>query len=197
LREACRTAATWPDALTIAVNLSPAQFTGGSISTTVAAVLAETGLDPRRLELEITESLLLGDSEQTIVELHNLKALGVSIVMDDFGTGYSSLSYLWQFPFDKIKIDRSFMQGLDNSGRDAGTIVKTIIALGRELHMRVTVEGVESAEQTVFLERAHADLVQGFHFGRPIAAAELAAFMVKASRRQAKLPGQRELRAAG
>jgi EAL domain-containing protein (putative c-di-GMP-specific phosphodiesterase class I) len=129
-----------------------------------------------------------------MVELNKLKALGVSMVMDDFGTGYSSLSYLWQFPFDKIKIDRSFMQGLDNSGRDAGTIVKTIIALGRELHMRVTVEGVESTEQTVFLERAHADLVQGYHFGRPIPATELAAFVLKAAQRQPSGAGRQGLR---
>jgi diguanylate cyclase (GGDEF)-like protein len=145
LREACRTAATWPEHLTVAVNLSPAQFLAGSISGIVAAALKEAGLAAHRLELEITETLLLGNSEAIMAELKTLKAMGVAIVMDDFGTGYSSLSYLWRFPFDKIKIDRSFMQGFDGSGREAKTVVKTIIALGRELNMRVTVEGVETA----------------------------------------------------
>ena len=146
LREACRTAATWPEPLTVAVNLSPAQFEAGSVSTIVANALKEAGLAPHRLELEITETLLLGNNEAIMAELQTLKAMGVAIVMDDFGTGYSSLSYLWRFPFDKIKIDRSFMQGFEGSGRDAETVVKTIIALGRELNMRVTVEGVETAQ---------------------------------------------------
>ncbi len=109
--------------------------------------------------------MLLGDSESVLAELLALKALGVAIVMDDFGTGYSSLSYLWRFPFDKIKIDRSFMQGFERPGRDAATVVKTIIALGRELHMRVTVEGVETAKQAAFLEQINGDQVQGFFFG--------------------------------
>lgn len=173
LREACRTAMTWPDHLTVAVNLSPAQFDAGSVSTMVAAALKETGLAAHRLELEITETLLLGDTEAIMTELRMLKATGVSIVMDDFGTGYSSLSYLWRFPFDKIKIDRSFMQGFDGSGRDAETVVKTIIALGRELKMRVTVEGVETAKQAAFLDDAAGDQAQGFYFGRPIPASEI------------------------
>jgi diguanylate cyclase (GGDEF)-like protein/PAS domain S-box-containing protein len=134
LREACRTAVIWPEDLTIAVNLSPAQFSTGSVSDAVTAALKESGLAARRLELEITETLLLGNSEAIMAELLILKAMGVAIVMDDFGTGYSSLSYLWHFPFDKIKIDRSFMQGFDDSGHDVRAVVKTIIALGRELH---------------------------------------------------------------
>ena len=152
LREACRAAAAWPDSLTVAVNLSPAQFETARVSAIVAAALEESGLAAHRLELEITETMLLGNSEAIMMELQSLKAMGVAIVMDDFGTGYSSLSYLWRFPFDKIKIDRSFMQGFDASGRDAETVVKTIIALGRELHMRVTVEGVETAQQAAFLD---------------------------------------------
>jgi diguanylate cyclase (GGDEF)-like protein len=175
LREACRTAATWPDHLTVAVNLSPAQFLAGSVSEIVAAALNEAGLAAHRLELEITETLLLGDSAAIMAELQTLKAMGVAIVMDDFGTGYSSLSYLWRFPFDKIKIDRSFMQGFDGSGRDAETVVKTIIALGRELQMRVTVEGVETPQQVAFLDKADGDQAQGFFFGRPIPASEVAA----------------------
>src|SRR5450755_2410063 len=159
LREACKAAADWPEPLTVAVNLSPAQFEGGSVSAIVASALKATGLAPHRLELEITETLLLGNSKTIMKELQTLKAMGVAIVMDDFGTGYSSLSYLWRFPFDKIKIDRSFMQGFDASGRDAETVVKTIIALGRELNMRVTVEGVETAKQAAFLDGADADQV--------------------------------------
>jgi diguanylate cyclase (GGDEF)-like protein len=175
LREACRTAATWPEPLTVAVNLSPAQFVAGNVSDIVGAALKEAGLAARRLELEITESLLLGNTQAIMAELHALKATGVAIVMDDFGTGYSSLSYLWRFPFDKIKIDRSFIQGFDGSGRDAETVVKTIIALGRELHMHVTVEGVETAEQAAFLDTVDGDQAQGFFFGQPIPASEIAA----------------------
>jgi EAL domain-containing protein (putative c-di-GMP-specific phosphodiesterase class I) len=101
--------------------------------------------------------------------------MGVAIVMDDFGTGYSSLSYLWRFPFDKIKIDQSFMQGFDSRGRDARTVVKTIIALGRELNMRVTVEGIENASQAAFLDTIDGDEVQGFFFGQPVPASEVSA----------------------
>lgn len=179
LKEACQAAATWPEPLTVAVNLSPAQFEASSVSAIVANALKEAGLAPHRLELEITETLLLGNSETIMQELQTIKAMGVAIVMDDFGTGYSSLSYLWRFPFDKIKIDRSFMQGFDASGRDAETVVKTIIALGRELHMRVTVEGVETAKQVAFLDGANADQVQGFFFGRPVPASEISAGILK------------------
>ena len=183
LREACRTAATWPEHLTVAVNLSPAQFLAGGVSDIVAAALKEAGLAAHRLELEITETLLLGNSEAIMAELQTLKAMGVAIVMDDFGTGYSSLSYLWRFPFDKIKIDRSFMQGFDGSGRDAKTVVKTIIALGRELNMRVTVEGVETAAQAAFLDKADGDQAQGFFFGRPVPASEVGAIFSRIFRR--------------
>ena len=175
LQEACRTAATWPENLTVAVNLSPAQFLAGNISDIVAGALKAGGLAAPRLELEITETLLLGNSEVIIAELQKIKAMGVAIVMDDFGTGYSSLSYLWRFPFDKIKIDRSFMEAFDGSDRDPETVVKTIIALGRELNMRVTVEGVETAKQAAFLDKADGDQAQGFFFGRPVPATEVGA----------------------
>ncbi len=125
-------------------------------------------------------------------ELRTLKAMGVAIVMDDFGTGYSSLSYLWRFPFNKIKIDQSFMLGLDRSGRDAETIVKTIIALGRELNMRVTVEGVETAKQASFLDEIKGDQAQGFFFGRPVAGTEVAAIILADFQ-----DGRREGHAAG
>ena len=173
LREACQTATTWPNDLTVAVNLSPAEFESGAIVDSVAAALKESGLNPHRLELEITETLLLGNSEKTMHDLQKLKAMGISIVMDDFGTGYSSLSYLWKFPFDKIKIDRSFMESFEKSGGNVETVVKSIIALGREMHMRVTVEGVETLDQVDFLNKADADQVQGFYFGRPVPAAEV------------------------
>ncbi len=175
LREACRTAAAWPRHLTIAVNMSVAQFDVGSVCDVVAVALNEAGLEPHRLQLEVTESLLLGDSESVLTELRTLKAMGVAIVMDDFGTGYSSLSYLWRFPFDKIKIDRSFMAGLDHAGQNSETVVRSIIALARELHMRVTVEGVETAEQAAFVHDAEGDQAQGYFFGRPIPASEIAA----------------------
>jgi diguanylate cyclase (GGDEF)-like protein len=175
LNQACRTAVTWPSDLTVAVNLSPAQFESGDIVETVAGALKASGLVPSRLELEIVEKLLLDSNESTMRQLHALKELGVSIVMDDFGTGYSSLAYLWKFPFDKIKIDRSFIQHLANSGsREVETVIKTIIALGRELHMRVTVEGVETRPQADFLDSVDADQLQGFFFGEPMPAADLA-----------------------
>jgi len=126
-------AAGWPRHLTVAVNLSPTQFFAGRVSEIVAAALRKP-IWSRSARLEITETLLLGDSESVMIELRTLKQLGVAIVMDDFGTGYSSLSYLWRFPFDKLKIDHSFMQGSD---RDAETVVKTIITLGaRTAHAR-------------------------------------------------------------
>jgi diguanylate cyclase (GGDEF)-like protein len=180
LRESCRMATTWPEALTVAVNLSPAQFESGTIVDVVAKALAESGLKAHRLELEITETLLLNNTEAVLVMLRRLKDLGVSIVMDDFGTGYSSLSYLWKFPFDKIKIDRSFMESFETSGRDVETVVKTIIALGREMKMRVTVEGVETAQQVDFLYDADADQVQGFYFGKPVPAAAVSGDVLKA-----------------
>ena len=190
LREACRTAATWPKHLTIAVNMSATQFEAGAVSQTVAAALKEAGLEANRLELEITESLLLGDKESTMAELRALKTMGVGIVMDDFGTGYSSLSYLWRFPFNKIKIDQSFMLGLDRSGQDAKTVVKTIIALGRELNMRVTVEGVETAKQVGFLDKVKGDQAQGFFFGRPVPSSELAAVILSDFQSSKERPAQ-------
>ena len=179
LHEACHTAASWPEHLTVAVNLSPVQFESGDIENVVADALKASGLAPHRLELEITEALLLRNNDATMATLKRLKAMGVSIVMDDFGTGYSSLSYLWKFPFDKIKIDRSFMESFEKSGRDVETVVKSVIALGREMKMRVTVEGVETPAQIDFLYDADADQVQGFYFGKPVPAAEVSADILK------------------
>lgn len=179
LHEACRTAMSWPEHMTVAVNLSPSQFSLGSVSAIVAAALKDTGIEAHRLELEITETLLLGDPESVLKELQTLKSMGVAIVMDDFGTGYSSLSYLWRFPFNKIKIDRSFIQAFGSSTGDAETVIKTIIALGRQLHMHVTVEGVESDHQMSFLKGVDADHVQGFYFSGPVPATEVAACIMR------------------
>jgi diguanylate cyclase (GGDEF)-like protein len=191
LREACRIAMTWPDHLTVAVNLSPAQFTAGSVSEMVAAALKETGLAAHRLELEITETLLLGDSEAIMAELHTLKAMGVAIVMDDFGTGYSSLSYLWRFPFDKIKIDRAFVVALDDAEGNGETVLRAIVGLGRALGLQVTVEGVETARQLAFLRELRVHQIQGFYFGRPMPARQVAAaIMADFHRASAALPAE-------
>jgi diguanylate cyclase (GGDEF)-like protein len=184
LRQACRTAAGWPENLRVAVNLSPAQFDSGDIGAVVTAALRESGIAPGRLEVEITEELMLANDARNVAALAQLKAMGVGIVMDDFGTGYSSLSYLWKFPFDKIKIDRSFIQGLGSEDAPVATVVKTIIALGRELHMTVTVEGVETAEQSRFLEAADAQQAQGFWFGKPMPAEDTAIVILDDLRRR-------------
>jgi EAL domain-containing protein (putative c-di-GMP-specific phosphodiesterase class I) len=179
IRSACKAAAEWPDHLTISVNLSAAQFGSGNICEVVASALVESRLAPERLELEITETLLLRDTEEVLADLRKLKRLGVSIVMDDFGTGYSSLNYLWRFPFDKIKIDRSFMSSLGKPDRSVETIVRTIVDLGHSLNMRVTVEGVEDADQVAFTRSVDCDEVQGFFYGRPVNTTDLSVSMLK------------------
>ena len=160
-------------------NLSPAQFKAGGVSRTVRQALEQSGLSPRRLELEITEGLLLADDADIMQELADFKALGVSIVMDDFGTGYSSLSYLWKFPFDKIKIDRSFMRAFETDERHVATILQVILSLSRALRMRVTAEGVETPAQAAFLRELGCDEVQGFLFGRPMPLIDVAATILK------------------
>lgn len=179
LKEACRAAVTWPRHLFVAVNLSPTQFGNGSIAALVAKTIDETGLSPDRLELEITESLLLDDSEQIMAELHQLRGLGVRIVMDDFGTGYSSLSYLWKFSFDKLKVDRSFMADFGHAGDRAKTVLRTVIGLGRELDMQIVVEGVETAEQVDFLKKIRGDQAQGYFFGTPMPGIDVPFFIAE------------------
>jgi diguanylate cyclase (GGDEF)-like protein len=166
LREACREAASWPRPLQIAVNLSPVQFRHGDLPSFVHAVLLETGLPAGRLELEITEGVLIGDFSRAVSILRRLKALGVRIAMDDFGTGYSSLSYLQSFPFDKIKIDQAFISNLDRNAQSTA-IVRAVIGLGHGLSLPVSAEGVETKEQMNILMREACDEVQGFLFGRP------------------------------
>jgi diguanylate cyclase (GGDEF)-like protein len=166
LREACREAASWPRPLQIAVNLSPVQFRHGDLPGLVHSVLLETGLAAGRLELEITEGVLIGDFSRAVSILRRLKALGVRIAMDDFGTGYSSLSYLQSFPFDKIKIDQAFIANLDRNVQSTA-IIRAVIGLGHGLSLPVSAEGVETQEQMSFLVRESCDEVQGFLFGRP------------------------------
>ena len=154
------------------MNLSPIQFGKGNIVETVARVLSETGLAPNRLELEITESVLLRDDEVNVSKLHQLKSLGVSIVLDDFGTGYSSLSYLRMFPFDKIKIDRSFVAEISTRD-DCAAIVTAVIGLARSLDMITTAEGVETAEQFELLRIAGCGQMQGYLFDHPRAVSQV------------------------
>ena len=173
LRTACREAASWPRPLDIAINLSPVQFQHGDLPTLVHQILLETGLAPARLELEITEGVLIGDFNRAVSILRRLKALGVRIAMDDFGTGYSSLSYLQSFPFDKIKIDKSFIANLGRS-QQAAAIVRAVIALGRGLDLPVVAEGVETEEQLKFLAAEQCNEIQGYFVGRPKPIAEYA-----------------------
>jgi diguanylate cyclase (GGDEF)-like protein/PAS domain S-box-containing protein len=173
LRTACRQAMAWQraglPALRVAVNLSPAQFREAGFAEEVTAVLADTGLDARLLEVEITENVLIRDTATVIDVLFKLRELGVQIAMDDFGTGYSSLSYLQRFPFDRIKIDRSFVHDMSNNP-DAAAIVGAVIALGQRLNMSTTAEGVENREQFDCLRNEACEEVQGYYFGRPMPA---------------------------
>jgi EAL domain-containing protein (putative c-di-GMP-specific phosphodiesterase class I) len=167
LREACREAASWPVPLQVAVNLSPAQFMHGDVVSLVHSILLETGLAPGRLELEITEGVLIEDFDRGLALLRRLKGLGVRISMDDFGSGYSSLSYLQAFPFDKIKIDRAFVMNLGRNPQSAA-IVRAVIGLGHGLEMSIVAEGVETQEQLSFLAEEGCDAVQGYFIGKPL-----------------------------
>lgn len=166
LREACREAASWPQPLNISVNISPVQFHHGNLPQLVHSILLETGLKPARLELEITEGVLIDDFSRAILLLRQLKSLGVQIAIDDFGSGYSSLSYLHAFPFGKIKIDRGFIRDIETN-RQSMAIVRAIITLGRNLDIPVLAEGVETEFQRNFLAQESCDELQGYLAGRP------------------------------
>jgi len=166
LREACREAASWPRPLQVAVNLSPVQFQAGDLERSIHQILLETGLSPTRLEVEITEGVLIGDFTRALNLLRRLKALGVRIAMDDFGTGYSSLSYLQSFPFDKIKIDRSFISNLEATPQSA-EIVRAVLSLAHALNIPVVAEGVETEAQRAFLADEACEEMQGYLIGRP------------------------------
>jgi EAL domain-containing protein (putative c-di-GMP-specific phosphodiesterase class I) len=166
MRAACREAASWAHPFRIATNLSPVQFLRGNLPELVLSVLLETGLSPGRLELEITEGVLIGDFARAKSVLGRLKATGVSIAMDDFGTGYSSLSYMQSFPFDRIKIDRGFVASIEGNAQSAA-IVRAAIGLGHGLNLPVIAEGVETESQMKFLRHEGCDEVQGHFIGRP------------------------------
>ncbi|HWF94658.1 MAG TPA: EAL domain-containing protein [Xanthobacteraceae bacterium] len=171
LRQACLDGKAWPD-ITVSVNVSPLQFRRADFVDVVERILHETGFDATRLELEVTESTLLGNVDTAELAMFRLKALGVRLALDDFGTGYSSLLYLRRFPFDKLKIDRSFVHSIERAA-DAAAIVHAVVSLGRGLGMKVTAEGVETAEQQLFLRAAGVHMMQGYRFGRPGSAAEI------------------------
>jgi diguanylate cyclase (GGDEF)-like protein/PAS domain S-box-containing protein len=177
LEEACMIASQWPDHLTVAVNLSAPQFDNARIVETVQKALRQSGIKPHRLELEITESLLIDRPDDVIAILGQLRDIGVCIAMDDFGTGYSSLSYLLKFPYDKIKIDRSFVSAIETD-RAACDVLKTIGSLAKTLNMRITAEGVETKEQVEFLRGIACDHLQGYYFARPLSALELPPFLL-------------------
>lgn len=172
LREALAEAATWPEHLTIAVNVSASQLRGGELLRQAVSALSASGVDPRRLELEITETMLMEDSETHLRLLHRLRALGVRIALDDFGTGYSSLNYLRAFPFDKIKIDRCFVTDLARND-ESGAIVEAVLDLAARLNMQTIAEGVEDAEQLARLRESGCQQVQGYLFSRALPAEQL------------------------
>jgi diguanylate cyclase (GGDEF)-like protein len=173
LRRACLDGKAWPG-LDISVNVSPLQFRRTDFVEMVERMLAETQFDPARLEIELTESVLIGNIDSAEASMRRLKALGVRIALDDFGTGYSSLLYLRRFPFDKLKIDRSFVHSIEKAA-DAAAIVHAIVSLGRGLGMKVTAEGVETADQQLFLRAAGVHSLQGYRFGKAVPAAEITA----------------------
>jgi predicted signal transduction protein with EAL and GGDEF domain len=172
LSQACSDAAKWPEHMRVSVNFSPVQFTSGNLFQAVESALAGSGLSPRRLELEITESALMRDSEKTVAMLHDLRKLGLRTALDDFGTGYSSLSYLRSFPFDKIKIDQSFVREMIER-QDCWAIVNSVSELARRLGMTTTAEGVETAEQLRLVRQAGCTAAQGYYFGHPMPLADI------------------------
>jgi diguanylate cyclase len=176
LQAACREAASWNLPLRIAINVSPVQFRQPELAETILAILKDTGLPPQRLEVEVTESVLIRHADQAVETLEKLRDHGVNISLDDFGTGYSSLSYLRRFPFNKIKLDRSFIQGLGED-EEAAVITRAIVALGRSLNLTVTAEGVETAEQLAFLEAQACNQIQGYLVSKPLPASDIAQLM--------------------
>jgi len=176
LREACHQASTWPDNVSVAVNVSPKQFAASGLASTVLSALAASGLAAHRLELEITESIFIADVDATLATLHGLRALGVKIALDDFGTGYSSLSYLRSFPFDKVKIDKSFVEDLGTSST-GHAVIRAITTLANALGMDTLAEGVEDVAQFEVLEREGCQNIQGFLFSRPVPAEAVAGLL--------------------
>jgi len=181
IHEACRVASTWPEHIRVAVNVSPVQFRSSTLNAIVLQGLARSGLEPQRLELEITESLFIDNVEATLASLHSLRSLGVRVALDDFGTGYSSLSYLRSFPFDKLKIDRSFIVDL-LAHEGATAIIRAITTLADALGMETTAEGVENSDQLDILRAEGCGQIQGYLFSRPIPAKDVDALLQKLDR---------------
>lgn len=171
LRRACGDARNWPNVI-LSVNVSPQQFEAERFPKVVREILTETGLEPTRLELELTENLLIADLELACGKMRSLQELGVRLALDDFGAGHSSLNYLLSLPFDKLKIDRIFVSKIE-TGAASAAIIHAIVGIGRALGMHVTAEGIETAEQEQFLRIAGVHSFQGFRFCRPIEAAEI------------------------
>jgi diguanylate cyclase (GGDEF)-like protein/PAS domain S-box-containing protein len=192
LEQACREATSWPDDVRVAVNLSPVQFGQRDLPRAVAAALAASGLAPERLELEITESVPLLDNEDNLAVLRELREMGVRIALDDFGTGYASLGYLQRFPFNKIKIDRSFVSRIGEA-EQARTIVSTILGMCRTLGIAVTAEGVETRQELDFLQTHGCDQVQGYLFSRPVAASDVLRLLNTLKRPLPLVPATRAL----
>jgi predicted signal transduction protein with EAL and GGDEF domain len=189
LREACRQARAWLDQGlkpgVVSVNLSARQFRQEGLVRLVSRVLEETGLDPKHLEMELTESMVMHNVDAAIATLQGLKSLGIALSVDDFGTGYSSLSYLKNLPIDKLKIDRSFVRDIAaGSEADDGILAQAIISLGHSLHLHVVAEGVETDEQVRFLRKHKCDEVQGFYYGEPVEPAAHARLLTKAKTRK-------------
>ncbi len=192
LQQACKDAVKWSSGERIAVNLSPAQFKNDRVVKVVGDALKDSGLEPHRLELEITESLLFNDPQHALASLTALKSMGVRIAMDDFGTGYSSLAHLWRFPFDKIKIDRTFIKNMDDNPK-IKKIISSILDLGRALNISITAEGIEHSSQETFLRDRSCEYVQGFLYGRPKPNAELDVEEIQAQPTPADAPTVRVL----
>jgi EAL domain-containing protein (putative c-di-GMP-specific phosphodiesterase class I) len=185
LREACMEAARWPERIKVAVNISPVNLRSGGLVQTVVGALAAAGLPASRLELELTETALLQNSEEALSTLTRLHELGLRLALDDFGTGYSSLSYLRSYPFDKIKIDRSFIADLDTGNQDALAIVRSVTRLGASLGMETTAEGVETEAQLAAVRAEGVTEMQGYHFSPPRPAVEIRALLEAAERKRA------------
>jgi EAL domain-containing protein (putative c-di-GMP-specific phosphodiesterase class I) len=172
LQQACADAVTWPSHIKIAINISAVQFKKGNLFDAVLCTLVETGLPAERLELEITETSLLESQDAHLATIRQLKSLGISIALDDFGTGYSSVNYLISFPFDKIKIDKSFTQSALKR-REYAAVVSSVLAFAQGLGTVTTAEGVETEEQFEYMRKAGVDMVQGYLFGRPVPVSQL------------------------
>jgi diguanylate cyclase (GGDEF)-like protein len=190
LNTACAEAAKWPDHIKIAVNVSPVQFRSQTLALKVAAALAASGLSANRLELEITEAVLIRDDEAALAMLHELRRLGVRIALDDFGTGYSSLSYLRRFPFDKIKIDRSFIKDIADS-KGSSSIVQAVVDIGAARNMTTTAEGVETEEQRKILRELDCTEMQGYLFSAAVPAAEIARLLLSGREALTAAPARR------